>query len=185
MNASQGKRLIAFWLAEGIFAEKLPEVAALRGVQQADEYHSEGDAFVHTMLALEAVADDSDQRVFWGVLLHDIGKALTTKFICGRWRSHGHEEAGEKLVPAIMSRLGLADLAADVSWMVKHHDFLISWNLKPGDRLTSRQRHFTEHPLFHLLLEVNAADAAASWGRSKKGEDGQMLKELLKEKQRH
>jgi hypothetical protein len=183
MNASQGKKLISFWLAEGCFDEKLPEVAALRGVQQTDEYHPEGDAFVHTMLAIEAVTDDADQRVFWGVLLHDIGKALTTRFISGRWRSHGHEEAGEKLVPDIMSRLGLADQAADVSWLVKHHDFLISWNLKPGDRLTSRQRHFTEHPLFPLLLDVNAADAAASWGRSNKGAVGQMLKELLKEKQ--
>lgn len=183
MDASQCKKLIALWLADGSLNEKLPEVAALRGVLQADEYHSEGDAFVHTMLAVEAVADDADQRVFWGVLLHDIGKALTTEFIRGRWRSHGHEEAGAKLIPAIMSRLGLADMAEDVTWLVKHHDFLLSWNLKPGDRLTARQRRFMEHPLFPLLLQVNAADAAASWGQSNKGADGRMLEELLKEMQ--
>src|SRR5512135_414046 len=179
MNASQCKELIARWLADGSFDARLPEVAALRGVPQAEEYHAEGDAYVHTMLALEAVADDADQRIFWGVLLHDIGKALTTAFLRGRWRAHGHEEAGADLVPGIMSRLGLAELAADVTWLVKHHDFLLSWNLQPGADLTARQRRFMEHPLFPLLLKVNAADAAASWGASKKGEDGRMLEEIL------
>ncbi|HEX2770240.1 MAG TPA: HD domain-containing protein [Geobacteraceae bacterium] len=179
MNASDGKKLLARWFEEGSFAGKLPEVAALRGVRQADKYHSEGDAFIHTMLAVEAVADDADPRVFWGVLLHDIGKALTTGFIRGRWRSHRHEEEGAKLVPEIMSRMGLPDLAMDVAWLVRHHDFLLSWNLKPDFRLTARQRRFTELPLFPLLLQVSAADAAASWGRSRKGEDGRRLGELL------
>ena len=55
MDASQCKKHLALWLADGSFGEKLPEVAALRGVLQADEYHAEGDAFVHTMLAVEAV----------------------------------------------------------------------------------------------------------------------------------
>jgi putative nucleotidyltransferase with HDIG domain len=183
MDTSDSRKVLALWLADGSFCEKLPEVAALRGMLQADEYHAEGDAFVHTMLAVEAVTDDADQRVFWGVLLHDIGKALTTEFIHGRWRSHGHEEAGAKMVPAVMSRLGLADLAADIAWLVRHHDFLLSWNLKPDDRLTLRQRRFMEHPLFPLLLQVNAADAAASWGGSSKGADGRMLEELLKEKE--
>jgi hypothetical protein len=180
MDASDGKKLLATWLVDGSFSERLPEVAALRGVLQADEYHAEGDAFVHTMLAVDAVADDADPRVFWGVLLHDIGKALTTAFIHGRWRSHGHEETGAVLVPDIMARLGMPELAADVAWLVRHHDFLLSWNLKPGDTLTLRQCRFMGHPLFPLLLQVNAADAAASWGGSSKGTDGRMLEELLK-----
>jgi hypothetical protein len=70
-------------------------------------------------------------------------------------------------------------MVADVAWLVRHHDFLLSWNLEPGDRLTARQRRFTEHPLFPLLLQVNAADAAASWGGSSKGADGRMLEEML------
>ncbi len=181
MNVSQCKELLALWLADDSFSEKLPEVAVLRGVLQADEYHAEGDAYVHTMLAVKAVDDSADPRVFWAVLLHDIGKALTTEFFHGRWRSHGHEEAGAKLVPAIMTRLGLPELATDVTWLVKHHDFLLSWNLQPGAGLTARQRRFMEHPLFPLLLQVNAADAAAAWGKSRKGEDGRMLEKCWEE----
>jgi hypothetical protein len=70
----------------------------------------------------------------------------------------------------------------DVAWLVRHHDFLLSWNLKPDFRLTARQRRFMEHPLFPLLLRVNAADAAASWGGSRKGEIGRMLEELLEKR---
>jgi putative nucleotidyltransferase with HDIG domain len=179
MHISNCKKLLARWSIDDILSEKLPEVAALRGVPQPDEYHLEGDAYVHTMLAVDAVDEGTDQRIFWAVLLHDIGKALTTTFVEGRWRSRGHAEAGAKLVPDIMSRLGFPELAPDVEWLVRHHDFILSWNLKPGDMLTTRQRRFMEHPLFPLLLQVNAADAAASWGRSRKGETGKMLEEFV------
>jgi putative nucleotidyltransferase with HDIG domain len=182
MTACEGKELLARWLADGSLAERLPEVDALHGVAQPPEYHGEGDAYVHTMLAVEAVADDADPRVFWGTLLHDIGKAQTTEFVSGHWHSYGHEAAGARLVPAIMARLGLLELAHDVTWLVRHHDFLLSWQLRPGMKLSARQRRFTEHPLFLLLLQVNAADAAGAWGRSHKGEDGRMLAELVGEK---
>lgn len=179
MNGSKCKKLLARWVIDDNLSEKLPEVAALRGVPQPDEYHLEGDVYVHTMLAVEAVNEDADQRIFWAVLLHDIGKALTTTFVDGRWCSRGHAEAGAKLVPEIMPRLGFPALAADVEWLVRHHDFILSWNLKPGDILTTRQRRFMEHPLFPFLLRVNAADAAASWGRGHKGETGKMLEEII------
>ena len=176
MNAVQGKELIHRWLADGSFDERLPEVAALRGVPQANEYHAEGDAYVHTMLAVEAIENNADQRVFWAVLLHDIGKALKTTFIRGRWRSHGHEKAGARLVPEIMRRLGLPELAKDVAWLVERHDFIISWHLQPGDSLTARQRRLTEEPLFPLLLKVSAADATACRGESSRGE---VVRELM------
>lgn len=179
MKAADCKKLINIWVIDGSFAGRLPEVAALRSVLQCNEFHAEGDAYIHTMLAVEAVEDHADQRVFWAVLLHDIGKASTTRFVYGRWRSPGHGEEGASLVPKIMSRLGLPDLSHDVTWLVRHHDFILSWNLNTGDMLTSRQRRFMEHRLFPLLLQVNTADAAASWGKSRKGEVGRMLEVMI------
>lgn len=171
--------MVQHWLDEGGFDEKLPEVAALRGVQQPEEYHGEGDAFVHTLLAMEAVDDDDDPRVFWGALLHDIGKAEKTFFDGSRWRSVGHAEAGARQVPAIMMRLGLDELATDVAWLVRHHLFHFSWNLGPDDRLTRNQRRFMEHPLFPCLLRVCLADAAASLGMSNKGDKIRMIAEIF------
>jgi len=175
------RAMVQRWFDDGSFDEKLPEVAALRGVQQSEEYHGEGDAFVHTLLAMEAVADDDDPRVFWGALLHDIGKAEKTFFDGNRWRSVGHAETGAQQVPAIMSRLGLDDLSADVAWLVKHHVFHFSWNLKSESRLTRNQRRFMEHPLFPCLLQVCLADAAASHGLSNKGSKIRMIAEIYEE----
>ncbi len=184
MTARDGKEMIARWLADGCFNERLPEVAALRGVSQPEEYHAEGDAFTHTMLAIAAVDDDADIRVFWGTLMHDVGKATKTEFVHGRWRSYGHGEEGAAMVPGIMERLGLAELAGDVAWLVKHHHFHFSWNLRSGDRPTRNQRRFMEHPLFPLLLDVCMADAAGSLGRSDKGEKIRLIAELYEDESR-
>ncbi len=181
MTARDCKAMVSGWLDDGTFTARLPEVAALHGVSQPLEYHGEGDAFAHTLLAIGAVDDDADPRVFWGTLLHDIGKAAMTEFIRGRWRSFGHEKAGAEQVPQIMARLGFPELAADVTWLVAHHDFILSWDIRPEMKLTGRQRRFTEHPLFPLLIQVVAADAAASWGRSRKGEHLRILAEIIEE----
>lgn len=181
MTAGDCKAMVDRWLEDGTFEVRLPEVAALRGVSQPSEYHGEGDAYVHTLLAIGEVDDDADPRVFWGTLLHDIGKSEVTEFIQGRWRSFGHERAGAEHVPQIMARLGFPELAADVTWLVRHHDFILSWEIRPEMKLTGRQRRFTEHPLFPLLIQVVAADAASSWGRSRKGEHLRILAELVED----
>jgi len=181
VKARKCRELVHRWFAEGRFDEMLPEIAALRGVRQSEEFHAEGDAFVHTMLAMEAVDDDEDPRVFWAALLHDIGKAEKTFFDGTRWRAVGHAEAGAEQVPAIMTRLGFADLAADVSWLVRHHLFHFSWNLDHDFRLTRNQRRLMEHPLFPLLLRVCQIDADASYGRSSKGDKIGMIAEVYAE----
>lgn len=181
MTTRDWKEAVRKWLADGTFDERLPEVAALRGVPQPEVYHGEGDAYVHTMLAMEAVDNDADPRVFWGTLLHDIGKADTTFFENGRWRSVGHAAQGSDMVPAIMERMGLTELAADVAWLVRHHLFHFSWHLESEARLTRNQRRFMEHPLFPLLLEVCLADAEASHGVSDKGDKIRLIAELFEE----
>jgi len=178
-TAGDGKRILVSWLDEGIFAAKLPEVERLKGVRQPAEYHGEGDAFVHTMLAIEAVSDWMDIRIFWGVLLHDIGKSVTTTFVDGRWKSYGHAEAGAKMTPAVMERVGFADLAYDVGWLVKNHLFHFFWQLTDEKKPTRNQLRFMEHPLFPLLLEVCAADAAASLGKSDKRVQIQRIADLF------
>ena len=158
ITAGYWKIKFAQWLANGELDALLPEVAALRGVSQPEEHHPEGDVFEHTLQAMAAVDDSDDQRVFWAVLLHDIGKAWTTEFSEGKWRAHGHSEAGSEKVPGILGRFGLDDLAENVTWLVRHHQYKLSWNLKPGDILTQRQTRFTLNPLFSLLQKVCAAD---------------------------
>lgn len=170
MKAGDWQRRLQEWRHSGKFSEFLPEVAALDGVPQPSYFHTEGDVLTHSLLAVDAVDPDADERVFWAVLLHDVGKALTTKFIDGRWRSHGHVNIGADMVPDILGRLNLVALAEDVAWLVKHHHFALDWGDYVFEGLTARQRRFCMLPLFSLLIEVCQADAAASLGSSHKGE---------------
>lgn len=160
MTAGDWKSKFMRWLAEGRLPELLPEVACLEGVPQPQEYHPEGDAFNHTLLAVESVADGDDERVFWAVLLHDIGKRHVTEFLDGRWRAHGHDRIGAEMAPAILQRFGLEALADDVCWLIRHHQYELSWRLAPGQELSPRQEAFTKKELFPLLQKVCAADRA-------------------------
>ncbi|MDX8400522.1 MAG: hypothetical protein R8K20_09790, partial [Gallionellaceae bacterium] len=62
-----------------------PALAALIGVKQRAEWHSEGDVWVHSLLAVDAAAQvrasiPSSQRLafMFGALCHDMGKPATT-----------------------------------------------------------------------------------------------------------
>lgn len=157
------------WSENGELERLLPELTALRGVPQPEDYHAEGDVFNHTLLAVEQLGENEDERLCWAVLLHDIGKAVTTRMIDGRLRAHGHDQKGAELAREILSRLGHQALADDVAWLIAHHHFALSWGEAVAAGLTPRQKRFCRQPLFPLLLRLCRADAAASLGVSRKG----------------
>lgn len=78
-------------------------VARLSKVDQSPKHHPEGNVWNHTMLVVDNAAQvrskSSDMRVFmWSALLHDIGKATTTRLRKGRITSYDHDKEGERLV---------------------------------------------------------------------------------------
>jgi hypothetical protein len=148
--------------------QSLPEVAHLHDVPQPPEYHAEGDAFIHTCLAVASLPEDADKRLVWATALHDIGKAETTCFSDGRWRALGHDKQSAELVADILPRFNREDMVDDVYWLVRHHHFAISWLLSEGQKLTPKQTRFCRHLLFPLLVELCRADAAGSRGISEK-----------------
>lgn len=143
--------------------EILPEVFALAEVPQPPDYHPEGDALVHTLLALRHLPPQPDRRLAWAALLHDTGKALTTREIRGRLRAFGHDRKGGELAAAIMKRLGMEEgPAADVVWLVRHHMFALSWQVRDEYGLTRNHRRFIADRRFPLLLDLLEVDALAS-----------------------
>lgn len=90
--------------AAGVVGVHYPELAALQGVPQPVRYHPEGDAWEHSLQALDAAAAlTSAPHVRYAALLHDLGKALTDP-AC--WPHHrGHEAAGEAPARRLSTRL--------------------------------------------------------------------------------
>jgi putative nucleotidyltransferase with HDIG domain len=142
----------------------IAEIRALRGIRQEKKYHGEGDALEHTLLALKVVPENADERVFWAVLLHDIGKSITTEFSQGKWNAHGHAFEGSRMAERMLWRIGRSDLAADVAWLVRYHHFSLGRGRSFSQELSPRQISFMKNPLFQLLLQVEKADSAGSLG---------------------
>lgn len=118
------------WLQDrGRLVDIVPELAVLQGVPQDPQWHPEGDVFEHSMQALDACAhrgdgDDTQTTLIsmYAALLHDIGKATTTQYRDGRWRSLGHEHAGALLVKQVLRRItNKKDLVSGVKQLVKYH----------------------------------------------------------------
>lgn len=92
--------------AVGALSVLLPELTALKGVEQPLQYHPEGDVWIHSLMVLDAAASlSSEGRIRWAALVHDLGKGCTPK---SKWPKHaGHEQAGIPLVRAVSERYRL------------------------------------------------------------------------------
>ncbi len=81
-----------------------PEIDALFGVPQPEQYHPEIDTGIHVLMVLDQAARLSENpEVRLAALLHDLGKALTPHEI---WPSHrGHEQKGLAVLEKLCERI--------------------------------------------------------------------------------
>ncbi len=102
----------------GALARILPELDALYGVPQPEQWHPEIDTGLHMELVLQAAAGlTPEPRIRFAALMHDLGKGTTPR---AAWPKHiAHEQRGVRLVRALAERLRvpndyreLAELAA-------------------------------------------------------------------------
>ncbi len=107
----------------GLMAGIMPEVLALKGVQQPPQWHPEGDVFVHTRLMLGLLPEDASLTLVLGVLLHDIAKPATfTVDEDGRIRFNGHDRLGAEMAGEILRRLRFSNEVIEaVQPVVEHH----------------------------------------------------------------
>lgn len=102
-------------------------LSRLTSIEQSPKHHPEGNVWNHTMLVVDNAAQvkkmSKDPRVFmWAALLHDIGKATTTKLRKGRVTSYDHDKEGEKLAVSFLECFGEdKDFIYKVSKMVRWH----------------------------------------------------------------
>ncbi len=88
----------------GLLTDVFPEIHALSGQSQPDEFHPEGDAFVHTLQVLEKTATMTEEPlVRFAALVHDLGKGLTPKHVLPH--HYGHEHGGLKALAGWASRM--------------------------------------------------------------------------------
>lgn len=99
----------------------------LKGTEQSPHHHPEGNVWNHTLLVVDEAAKvkgaSKNQTAFmWAALLHDIGKAVTTKFRNGKLTAYDHDKAGEKLARDFLTQFTQDEaLIDDVCGLVRYH----------------------------------------------------------------
>ncbi|MFH1476403.1 MAG: CCA tRNA nucleotidyltransferase [Verrucomicrobiota bacterium] len=170
--------------AVGLLPVILPEVSALRGQEQPPQFHPEGDVWTHTIMMLNAMrqparnatsgsrriaggpdelgqAGQPDLRLAYAVLLHDVGKPGTAKFVENRIRFDCHAGVGAALAEEILKRLRLPndDIKAIAFCIGNHMRFMDVQRMRKATlcRLVGA-------PTFATELELHRLDCEASHG---------------------
>src|SRR5215471_11162808 len=120
---TEGHARRAFLLLDesGLLRQVLPEISAMKGVEQPPEFHPEGDVFVHTLLLLDYLPHPCPMTLAWGALLHDVGKPPTFR-LAERIRFDGHVDVGVKMAEVICDRLRFSnEERAQILALVDNH----------------------------------------------------------------
>ena len=145
--------------ASGLLRDILPEVAAMKGVEQPPEFHPEGDVWTHTLIMLEGLQSPSPALAL-GVLLHDVGKPGTFR-MADRIRFDGHVELGERIARDILNRLRFSNAEIDqvIALIANHMRFSHVHQMRESTlKRMLRLNRFEEH------LELHRLDCASSHG---------------------
>jgi poly(A) polymerase len=157
-TAGSARRAFELLSDTGLLTPVLPEVAALRGVEQSPDYHPEGDVFVHT-LGLLAQLHQPTETLALGALLHDIAKPRCARREARRITFYGHCELGAEMAVAICQRLRRSrETWERVAVLVRDHLRLVH---APEMRLSTLKRFLATEGIDELL-ELARLDALAS-----------------------
>lgn len=145
----------------GLLAEILPEISAMKGVEQPPEFHPEGDVFTHTLMLLDHLPEPCPLTLAWGALLHDVGKPATFRRAPDRIRFDNHVEVGVKIAEAICKRLRFSrdDTQQILALVDNHMRFGHVARMKE-----STLKRFIRLPAFDEHLALHRADSLASHG---------------------
>jgi poly(A) polymerase len=159
----------------GLMKALLPEVEAMRGVEQPEKFHPEGDVFEHTRLLFEYLHPPVSTSLAFSALFHDVGKPKTSAIRKGRLTFYEHSEEGVKIARQIMQRLRFSNEDIDnvCEFVGNHMKFMDVQKMRKG-----KLRQFISRPLFEEEMELHRVDCAASHGML---DNLAFLKEKLKE----
>ena len=160
LTGPRARRGLELLLVTGLMGAILPEVAAMPGVLQPPRFHPEGDVWVHTLLAVQALESPS-AVVALGTLLHDVGKP-PTRIVAERARFDRHPQVGAEMARDICRRLRLSRRETErvVDLVATHLVFMEVIRMREGTL-----RRLLAGPDGADHLAVHRADCLASHGR--------------------
>src|SRR5881296_1877970 len=146
--------------ASGLMSAILPELQAMKGVLQPEQFHPEGDVFVHTRLMLSLLPETVSVPLVFAVLFHDVAKPVTARVDeTGRIRFNEHDRIGAEMTGAIMRRLRFSgdEIEATVEMVERHMVFKDTPKMR-----VAKLKRFMARPTFVDELELHRVDCESS-----------------------
>jgi tRNA nucleotidyltransferase/poly(A) polymerase len=154
-----------------IFRVLAPELLTMKQCPHDSRWHSEGDVWTHTRLALSRLSSAQFRTEFgiagaspllvFAVLFHDVGKPATIqipgKDPVDRIRYIGHDRVGADIARSVVERLRLASVEGmsvdsdTVYWLVKNHLLILNTPIEKM-RNNTIEKYFYGDPVRGLLL---------------------------------
>lgn len=169
-NALEGPRPAVYFhilYVCGALAVLFPELDALFGVPQPEEWHPEVDTGLHTLLVIEQAARLSPSlAVRFAALTHDLGKGETPE---SEWPRHrGHERRSVRLLGKLCERLPVPKACRDLALLVAEYHGLChrAAELRPSTvmKLLEAADAFRRPERFEEFLLACEADARGRTG---------------------
>jgi poly(A) polymerase len=148
--------------ASGLLGAILPEVEAMKGCAQPEQFHPEGDVFKHTRLMLSLLPETVSIPLVFAVLFHDVAKPSTASVDeTGRIRFNAHDRIGAEMTERIMEglRFSRAEIDATIEMVRQHMVFKDVPNMR-----VAKLKRFMARPTFDEELELHRVDCEGSHG---------------------
>ena len=171
----------------GAVSTLMPELLKMKRCPQPPQFHSEGDVWTHTVLALTKLGSKEFHKEFknqnskkdknlqpttynlqpelvWATLFHDLGKPYTLT-VTDRIRTNGHDIKGAKVFAQIAERLKLASTGLNVAaieWLIAKHLIATYAKRDQMKETTVEKYFFNDQVPGRQLLQLTFVDIAAT-----------------------
>ncbi len=151
----------------GALSAVYPEIDALFGVPQPEQWHPEIDCGIHTLMVLsQAAAASPELDVRFAALVHDLGKATTPKQLLPKHA--GHEQRSVKIIRRLCKRFPVPVACRELGILAAefHTHCHRAFELRSATifKLLSRCDAFRRPERFRKFLQVCEADARGRLG---------------------
>jgi len=178
-------KAVELYEESGALYELMPEIFSMKGCSQPSNFHSEGDVWIHTKMAMANLVSRNFIKQFgrekpaaeivFAVLFHDLGKPLTIKTPerdgTDRIRFDGHDTAGAQAAEEICRRLKLDSFPdgsplkvspARVGQMIGKHMLLVQGKIDEMRPSTIEKYFFNPNFPGLGLLQLTFVDVMAT-----------------------
>ncbi len=160
--SSHPSRALELFNKAGLLPVLLPELIPMQKCRQPTKWHSEGNVWTHTIIALKILekikTPPFDPTLVFSIILHDSGKPFTRKVRGNKVTFYNHASVAARIASRIIKRLKLESAGINKEhavWLSKNHMILFTGSPARLKNTTVERYFLSErYPSNHLITLI-------------------------------